>query len=60
VLYTDYDTVAVIGSPDHEYLWILARSKDLEHNILEKAILVAKDQNFDTTKLILIIKESDH
>lgn len=52
VLYTDYDTVAVIGSPDHEYLWILARMEDLKRDVLEKALLVAKNQGFYTDKLI--------
>jgi apolipoprotein D and lipocalin family protein len=56
VLYTDYDTVAVIGAPDHEYLWILARSTDLNQNVLEKALLIAKNQGFDTTKLIFNYK----
>lgn len=52
VLYTDYNTVSVIGSPDHQYLWILARSKSLTLDVMEKAILVAKNQGFDITKLI--------
>lgn len=56
VLYTDYNTVAVIGSPDHEYLWILARSNDLNRDVLEKALLVAKNQGFDITKLIFNYK----
>ncbi len=56
VLYTDYDTVAVIGSPDHKYFWILARSKDLNREILDKALLVAKNQGFDITQLIFNYK----
>ncbi|MCE2706293.1 MAG: lipocalin family protein [Proteobacteria bacterium] len=56
VLYTDYDTVAVIGSPNHEYLWILARVEDLKRDVLEKALLVAKNQGFDTDKLIFNYK----
>lgn len=52
VLYTDYDTVAVVGSPDHEYLWILSRSNNLKHDVLESALLVAKNQGFDIDKLI--------
>lgn len=56
VLYTDYDTVAVIGSPDHEYLWILARVEDLKCDVLEKVLLVAKNQGFDIDKLIFNYK----
>ena len=56
VLYTDYDLVAVVGSPDHEYLWILTRSNYLKPDVLDKALLVAKNQGFDTTKLIFNYK----
>ncbi len=56
VLHTDYDTVAVVGNPDREYLWILARSKDLKQDVLEKALLIAKNQGFDTAKLIFNYK----
>jgi apolipoprotein D and lipocalin family protein len=52
ILNTDYENIAVIGSPDHKYLWILARSNSISANMLEKAILIAKNQGFDTTKLI--------
>ena len=56
VLYTDYDTVAVVGSPDHEYLWILSRANNLKHDVLESALLVAKNQGFDIDKLIFNYK----
>ena len=52
VLYTDYDTVSVVGSPNHEYLWVLSRTKSLNYDVLAKAILIAQDQGFDTSKLI--------
>lgn len=52
VLYTDYDKVAVVGSPSHEYLWILARAPNLSHEDLLAAITVAKQHGFDTSKLI--------
>ena len=52
VLYTDYDTISVVGSPNHEYLWILSRTKDLNHDILAKAILIAQDQGFNTSELV--------
>ena len=56
ILYTDYNTVAIIGSPDHKYLWILARSKDLNPEVLEEVLLIAKNQEFDTNKLIFNYK----
>jgi apolipoprotein D and lipocalin family protein len=56
VLYTDYTTVSVVGSPNHEYLWILARSKDVNQEVLNKALAIAKEQGFDTTKLIFNYK----
>jgi apolipoprotein D and lipocalin family protein len=56
ILYTDYTTVSVVGSPDHEYLWILSRSEDLNPDILEKVVLVAKNQGFDISRLIFHYK----
>lgn len=53
VLSVDYNKVAVVGSPDHKYLWILARSRTFTHEELNAAIKVAKQQGFDTTKLML-------
>lgn len=52
VLYTDYDTISVVGSSNHEYLWVLSRSKNLNHDVLEKALLIARGEGFDTSKLI--------
>jgi apolipoprotein D and lipocalin family protein len=52
VIYTNYTDVAVVGSPDHKYLWILARSNSLKPNVLDDAITLAKSQGFDTSKLI--------
>ena len=52
IISTDYKKVAVIASPDHKYLWILARSKDISNDLLKKALIIAEDQGFDITKLI--------
>jgi apolipoprotein D and lipocalin family protein len=52
VMYTDYNDVAVVGSPDHKYLWILGRTSTLKADILDNAIAIAKSQGFDTSKLI--------
>ena len=51
VLYTDYNNVALVGSPDHAYLWILSRTNHLRPYILDKVMAVARDQGFDTDKL---------
>lgn len=56
VLYTDYNTVAVVGSPDHKYLWILARSENLKSDVLESSLLVAKNQGFNVDQLIFNYK----
>lgn len=53
VLYVDYDNMAVVGSPDHEYLWILARQQNLTSADLAKAKQIAQQQGFETDKLII-------
>lgn len=60
VLYTDYDNISVVGSPDHEYLWILARVEGLKSDVLERALLVAKNQGFDVDKLIFNYKNEQY
>lgn len=52
ILNTDYDNISVIGSPDHKYLWVLARTENIDQVRLKQAIEVAKEQGFDTSKLI--------
>lgn len=52
ILNTDYDHISVVGSPNHEYLWILSRTENITRENLEQAIKVAKDQGFDLSKLI--------
>ncbi|MFN8788066.1 MAG: lipocalin family protein [Neisseriaceae bacterium] len=52
ILNTDYSEIAVVGSPDREYLWILARTEKISLNLQEGAVLLAKNRGFDTTKLI--------
>jgi len=51
VLNTDYDNISVVGSPDHKYLWILARTENINQERLKQAIGFAKDQGFDISKL---------
>ena len=52
VLNVDYDKVALVGSPDHKYLWILSRSENVPESDLKAISLIAKDQGFDTSQLI--------
>lgn len=52
VLYTDYDHVALVGLPNHKYLWILSRKPELEQADINKLIDIAKQQGFETEKLI--------
>ena len=48
-----YDYAMVTG-PDRSYLWILARSPDLDKSILKKLVNKAKDLNFNTDQLIFV------
>ena len=53
ILNTDYDNISIVGSPDHKYLWILARTENINHDQLNQAIQFAKEQGFDASKLII-------
>lgn len=52
IISVDYESIAVVGSPDHEYLWILARTDKVNKNDLDQAIKIAQNQGFNVTKLI--------
>lgn len=41
---------AVVGTPDREYLWILARSPDLPDADYQAALAIAAAQGFDVTR----------
>ena len=43
---------AVVGSPDRNYLWILARAPELSVPVFATAIDVARANGFDTSRLI--------
>ncbi|MGH2326955.1 lipocalin family protein [Campylobacter taeniopygiae] len=47
---TEYQ-VAIVGSPDKKYLWILARKK-LDEATLQELLKIAKERNFDISDLI--------
>lgn len=53
VLYLDEDyETAMVGSPDHEYLWLLSRTPELKPGMRDKLLEVAKGQGYETGKLI--------
>jgi apolipoprotein D and lipocalin family protein len=47
----DYQT-ALVGSPDRRYLWVLARQPALPEATLQRLLQVARDQGYDTQRLI--------
>lgn len=47
----DY-SVALVGSPDREYLWLLARQPQLDPTVQEHYLAQARLQGFDLTRLI--------
>lgn len=47
----DY-SVALVGSPDRKYLWLLARTPRIEAATRERYLAIARAQGFDLTLLI--------
>lgn len=45
---------ALVCGPDTSYLWILARSPDLDRTIVEQLVSYAADLGFDTSQLIYV------
>lgn len=43
---------ALIGTPDHKYLWIISRTPKLPQEIYENYLKIAQEQGFDLTKII--------
>lgn len=44
---------AVVGSPNRDYLWILARAPRMDPQVLSRAIDVARANGFDVTRLVM-------
>lgn len=42
---------SLVGTPDHDYLWILARTPTLDAAVYEHLLAQAKAQGFDITRL---------
>lgn len=59
-IYADYWVIgldpdyqwAVVGSPNRQYLWILARAPELPAPQMEQALAIARAQGFDVSRLI--------
>lgn len=47
----DY-SAALVSSYNYDYLWILAREKDISPELLHRYLTLAKQAGFDTNKLI--------
>ena len=45
--------VSLVGTPDRQYLWLLARSADLPQSVRKDYLAEAKRQGFDLTRLIV-------
>jgi apolipoprotein D and lipocalin family protein len=50
-LASDY-SYAVIGEPERKYLWILARSKEIDEALLSEILTRVRKQGYDTAPLI--------
>ena len=48
---------ALICGPDRSYLWILSRTKKMDHAILDRLVSKARSLGFDTEKLILVSQD---
>ncbi|AMC35803.1 hypothetical protein VN23_14900 [Janthinobacterium sp. B9-8] len=42
---------ALVGNPNHKYLWLLSRSQSISSQDLNTALDIAKEQGFDISKL---------
>lgn len=47
----NYQT-ALVGAPNRKYLWILSRTPNLDENTYQQYVEAAKQQGFDTSKLV--------
>ena len=49
----EHYTTALVGNPDHHYLWILSRTPQIDPAIYQAYLQEAQRQGFDTHKLIV-------
>ncbi len=55
----DYNHV-LVGSPSREYLWILARTKELEMDVYDNYLAIAKNKGFDVSDLHRTIQDCEN
>ncbi len=53
----DY-TTALVGNPEHKYLWLLSRTPQISDETYQNYIHEAQKQGFDTTKLIRTVQNT--
>lgn len=53
VIYRDEDyRVALVGHPEHKYLWLLSRTPEVDQQTRDKLLSVAREQGYVTSDLI--------
>ena len=53
VIYHDEDyRVALVGHPEHKYLWLLSRTPEVDQETRDKLLSVAREQGYVTSDLI--------
>ena len=52
VLYTDYSQIALVGSPDYKYLWVLSRNEHPDQQVVTKIVNYAQKLGYPTQLLI--------
>ena len=53
MLYHDEDyRVALVGHPQHKYLWLLSRTPEVDQETRDKLLSVAREQGYTTGELI--------
>ncbi|MGY5452477.1 lipocalin family protein [Agarivorans sp. MS3-6] len=50
---------ALVAGPSREYLWLLARTPEIEHQTLSDLLQQAKAAGYDTSKLIFVDHQSE-
>lgn len=50
MIYHDEDyRVALVGHPEHKYLWLLARTPEVDQETRDKLLSVAREQGYVTS-----------
>jgi apolipoprotein D and lipocalin family protein len=53
VIYHDEDyRVALVGHPEHKYLWLLSRTPEVDQETRDKLLSIAREQGYVTSDLI--------